>query len=68
MKNVDVFAIYNVRTNFTKISIRDKKGNKLLSCEFIGQMNKGMIRETAKDMISVLIEKGVLNNDCQTSY
>ena len=63
MKNVDVFANYNVRTGFTTISIRDKKGNKLLSCEFIGQMNTGMIKETAKDMILVLIEKGVIKND-----
>lgn len=63
MKNIDVFANYNVRTGFTTISIRDKKGNKLMSCEFIGQMNTEMIRETAKDMISVLIEKGVLNSD-----
>lgn len=63
MKNVDVFANYNVRTGLTTISIRDKKGNKLLSCEFTGQMCSGMIKETAKDMISVLIEKGVINND-----
>lgn len=63
MKTVDVFANYNIRTGFTTITIADKKGNKLLSCEFIGQMNTGLIKETAKDMISVLIEKGVIKND-----
>lgn len=60
MKNIDVYANYNIRQNTTTISIRDKHGNKLLSCEFIGQMNTGLIKETAKDMINVLIEKGVI--------
>lgn len=62
MNKIEYRSCIDYIKNETDIIILDK-GKTLFRCSFIGQLKPPAIEEYAKEMVDLLIEKGVIKNE-----
>lgn len=51
---------YKPLDNITTITIKDRKGAALISTDIYGQLSEVLSREYAKDLVKILLDKGVI--------